>query len=110
MGFCKLFSMKDDFYTLIILPLVAVSALLLIIHDWLPCLYGDCARPLVMMMRSPALTVESAQNIKKTEYLHCSLCFSLSFDSQRTSVIRLIRLDSDYDEPETDKYTLKESA
>ena len=102
--------MKDDFYKLIILPLAAVSALLLILHDWLPCLYGDCVRPLVMMMRSPAMTVESEQNIKTTEHLHCSLCFSMSFDSQRCNVIRLIRLDSDYDEPETDNNTLKESA
>lgn len=101
--------MKERFYNFIILPLVAVSALVLFIHDWFPGLYGDCVRPLVMMMRSPRRAV-CVQKLKKTKSPERSLCFSMVFDRERNSVIRLIRLDSDYDEPETDNYTLKESA
>ena len=108
-GFLHTFSMRKRFYNLIILPLVAVSALVLFIHDCFPGLYGDCVRPLVMMMRRTERAV-SVQNMKVTKRPERSLCFSMVFDRERNSVIRLIRLDSDYDEPETDKYTLKESA
>jgi len=105
--FCTLFPMKDDFFYIIILPLVAVSALLLIIiHDWFPGLYGEYVRPLVMMMGRPGRAV-CVQNLKKTKRPDSSACFSMSFDKERSSVIKLIKLDSDYNEHNN---ILKESA
>ena len=108
-GFLHSFIMKERFFNLIIMPLVAVSALMLFIHDWFPGLYGGCVRPLVMMMRSPRRTV-CVQKEKETKRPDGSICFSIVFDSERSSVIRLIRLDSDSEEPETDNKILKESA
>lgn len=90
------------------MPLVAVSALVFFLHGWFPRLYGGCVRPLVMTMRS-ARRVESVQSLKETKRPDRSVCFSLVFDNERNNVIRLIKLDSDYDEPEK-KYNLKESA
>ena len=101
--------MRERFYNLIIMPLIAVSALVLFLHDWFPALYGECVRPLVMMMRSPRRSV-CVQNVKETKRPDGSICFSMVFDTERSSVIRLIRLDSDSEEPETDNNILKESA
>lgn len=101
--------MRNHFYNLLIMPLVAVSALLFFLHGWFPRLYGGCVRPLLMIMRG-AKRVESVQSLKETKRPDRSVCFSLVFDSERSNVIRLIGLDSDYDEPEMKYNLLKESA
>ena len=91
------------------MPLVAVSALVFFLHGWFPRLYGGCVRPLLMTMRK-ATRVESVQILKGTKRPDRSVCFSLVFDNERNNVIRLIKLDSDYDEPEKKYNLLKESA
>lgn len=91
------------------MPLVAVSALVFFLHGWFPRLYGGCVRPLLMIMRGTKRVV-SVQNLKETKRPNRSICFSLVFDNERSNVIRLIRLDSDCDEPEKKYNLLKESA
>ena len=91
------------------MPLVAVSAVVFFLHGWFPCLYGDCVRPLLMWLRSPGRSL-SVQDMKETKRPERSLFFPFVFDNERNNVIRLIRLDSDYDEPEKKYNLLKESA